>query len=79
MGCVHQSCAAGTSLGEELMGHSSLGGGDFILGCLITFQICHKSSYESAVVIKTEHQLTLLQLSKFNDLSPTLAPVIAIY
>ena len=44
MGCVHQSCAARTSLGEELMGFSSLGAGDFILGGLITLKFCHKPS-----------------------------------
>ena len=37
MGCVHQNCAAGTSLGEELVGRSSLGAGDFILDGLIIF------------------------------------------
>ena len=37
------------------MGLSSLGAGDLILGGLITFKICHKPSYESAVVTKTVH------------------------
>ena len=32
---------------------SSLGAGDLILGGLIFFKICHKPSYESAVVTKT--------------------------
>ena len=79
MGCVHQSCEAGTSLGEELMRLSSLGAGDFILGGLITFKICYKPSYESTVVTKTVHQLKFLQLSKFNDGRPTMARVNAIY
>ena len=79
MGCVHQSCEASTSLGEELMGLSSLGAGDFILGGLITFKICYKRSYESTVVAKTVHQLKFLQLSKFNDRRPTMARVNAIY
>ena len=61
------------------MGLSSLGAGDFILGGLITFKIFHKLSYEWAVVTKTMHQLKFLQLSKFNDCSPTMARVIAIY
>ena len=71
IGCVHQSCAAVTSLREELMGLSSLGAGDFILSGLITFKIFHKPSYEWAVVTKTVHKLKFLQLSKFNDRSPT--------
>ena len=54
------------------MGLSSLGVGDLILGALKTFKICHKPSYESAVVTKTVHQLKFLQLSKFNDRSPLL-------
>ena len=78
-GCVHQSHAAGASLGEKLMGYSSLGTGDFILGGLITFKMFHKPTYEWAVVTKTVHQLKFLQLSKFNDRSPTMARVIAIY
>ena len=61
------------------MGLSSLGAGHFILGDLITFKICHKPSYEWAVVTKTVHQLKFLQLSKFNDRSPIMARVIAIY
>ena len=79
IGCVHQSCAAGISLGEELIGLSSLGAGGFILSGLITFKIFHKPSYEWAVVTKTVHQLKFLQLSKFNDHSPTMARVTAIY
>ena len=75
IGCVHQSCAAGT--GAD--GVSSLGAGDFILGGIITFKICHRPSYEWAVVTKTVHQLKFLQLSKFNDRSPTMARVIANY
>ena len=61
------------------MGLSSLGAGDFILGDLITFKIFHKLSYERVVVTKTVHQLTFLQFSEFNDRSPTMARVIAIY
>ena len=61
------------------MGLSSLGAGDFILGSLITFKICHTSSYEWAVVTKSEHQLKFSQLSEFNNRSPTMARVIAIY
>ena len=53
------------------MGLSSLGAGDFILSGLITFKIFHKPSYEWAVVTKTVHKLKFLQLSKFNDRSPT--------
>ena len=79
IGCVHQSCAAVTSLGEELMGFSSLGAGDFILGDLRTFKICHKPSYEWVVVTKTVHQLKFFQLPKFNDRSPTMDQVITIY
>ena len=45
IGCVHQSCTADTSLGEELIGLSSLGAGDFILRGLITFKICGMPSY----------------------------------
>ena len=79
IGCVHQSCAAGTPLGEELIGLSSLGADDLILNGLVTFKICHKPSHESAVVTKTVHELKFLQLSKFNDRNPTMARLIAIY
>ena len=61
------------------MGLSSLGADDFILGGLITFKLFHMLSYEWAVVTKTVHQLKLLQLCKFNDLSPAMARVITIY
>ena len=61
------------------MGLSSLGAGDFILSGLIAFKIFHKPSYEWAVATKTVHQLKFLQLSKFNDRSPTMARVIANY
>ena len=61
------------------MGISSLGAGDFILGGLITFKICHEPSYEWVVVTKTVHQLKFMQLSKFNDRSPTMPRVTAIY
>ena len=79
MGCVHQSFATGASLGEKRTRLSSLGAGDFILGGLVTLKICHKSSYEWTVVTKTVHQLTFLQLSKFNDCRPTMARVNTIY
>ena len=61
------------------MGLSSLGAGDFILGSLITFKICHASSYEWAVVTKSVHQLKFSQLSKFNNRSPTMTRVTATY
>ena len=79
IGSVHQSCAAGTSLGEELMRLSCLVAGNLILGGLITFKIFHKPSYVWAVITKTVHQLKFLQLSKFNDSSPNMARIIAIY
>ena len=79
IGCVHQSWTAGTSLGEELMGLSSLGANDLILSGLITFKICHKPCYEWVVVTKTVHHLKFLQLSKFNDRSPIMARIVAIY
>ena len=60
IGSVHQSYTAGASLGEELIGLSSLGAGDFILR-------------------GTVHQLKLLELSKFDNRSSTLARNIAIY
>ena len=61
------------------MGFSSLGAGEFILGGLITFKICHKPSYEWTVVTKTVYQLKFLQLSKFIERSPTTARAIAVY
>ena len=61
------------------MGLSTLDDGDFILSGLITFKICHKPSYEWNVVTKVLHQLKFLQLSKFNDRSPTMVQVIPIY
>ena len=76
---VHQSHAAGASLGKELIGLSSLGAGDFILSGFVTSKICHMSSYERTMVTKTVHQLQLLQFSKSDDRSPTMAGVIAIY
>ena len=48
---VHQSYTAGASLGEELIGISSLGAGDFILCCLIAIKICHVPSYGWAIVL----------------------------
>ena len=71
--CVLQSCTSGTSLGEELIGLSTLGAGDFILRGLITLKICHMPSYEWAVVTETVNLLKLLQLFKFNDRSPNMA------
>ena len=44
-----------------------------------SFKICHKPSYEWAVVTKTVHQLKFLKLSIFSDGSSTMARVIAIY
>ena len=79
IGSVHQSYTAGASLGEELIGISSLGGGDFILCGLIAFKICHMPSYGWAMITKIVHQLKLFQLSRFDDLSPTMARVITIY
>ena len=51
IGSVHQSYTAGASLGEELIGISSLGAGDFILCCLIAIKICHVPSYGWAIVL----------------------------
>ena len=68
MGSVHQSYTAGASLGEELIGISSLGAGDFILCGLIAIKICHVPSYGWAIV----HQLKLLELSRLGDRSPTM-------
>ena len=79
IGSVHQSYTAGASLGEELIGISSLGGGDFILCGLIAFKICHMPSYGWAIITKIVHQLKLMQLSRFDDRSPTMARVITIY
>ena len=79
IGSVHKSYTAGAFLGEELIGLSSLGAGDFILRVLIAFKICHMPSYGWAMITKIVHQLTLLQLSEFDDCSPTMARVIAIY
>ena len=61
------------------MGFSYLGADNFMVGGLITFKIFHRPSYEWAGVTKTVHQLRFLQLPKFNDRSPTMARVIAIY
>ena len=68
-----------TSLGEELIGLSSLGAGDFILRGLITFKISGMASYGWAMVTKIVHQLKLLQLFRFDDRSPSMARVITIY
>ena len=76
---VHQSYTAGAFLGEELIELSSLGAGDFILRGLIAFKICHMPSYGWAVITKIVYQLKILQSSKFDDRSPTMARVIAIY
>ena len=75
---IHQSHTAGASLGEKLIGLSSLGAGDFILRGLIAFKICLMPSYGWAMITKIVHQLTLLQFSKCDDRSPTMARVIAI-
>ena len=75
---VHQSHTAGASLGKELIGLSSLGAGDFILRGLIAFKTCLTPSYVWAMITKIVHQLKLLQFSKFDDRSPTMARVIAI-
>ena len=79
IGSVHQSYTAGASLGEELIGISSLGAGDFILRGLIAFKICHMPSYGWAMITKIVHQLKLLQLSRCDSCSPTMAQVITIY
>ena len=79
IGCVHQSCTADTSLGEELIGLSSLGAGDFVLHGLIIFKTCGMSSYGWAMVTKTVHQLKLLQLFGFDDRKLSMARVITIY
>ena len=75
---VHQSHTAGASLGEELIGLSSLGAGDFILRGLIAFKTYLMPSYVWTMITKIVHQLKLLQFSKFDDRSPTMARVIAI-
>ena len=71
--------SAGTSLGEELIGLSSLGAGDLTLRGLIAFKICHMASYGWAMVSEIVHLLKLLQLSKFDDRSQTMPQVIAIF
>ena len=73
IGSVQQSHAAGSSLGEELIGLSSLGADDFILRGHIVFKIFHVPSYGWAMATKIVHQLKLLQLSRFDDRSPTMA------
>ena len=79
IGSVHQSYTAGASLGEELIGISSLDAADLILRGLIAFKICHMPSYGWAMITKIVHQLKLLQLPRFNDGSPIMARVITIY
>ena len=79
IGSVHQSYTAGASLGEELIGISSLGAGDFILDGLIAFKICHMPIYGLAMITKIVHQLKFLQLSRFDDRSSTIPRVITIY
>ena len=79
IGSVHQSYTAGASLGEELIGISSLGAGDFILDGLIAFKICHMPNYGLAMITKIVHQLKFLQLSRFDDRSSTIPRVITIY
>ena len=70
---LHQSHTAGASLGEDLIGLSSLAAGEFTLLGLITFKICSMPSYEWAMVTKNVHQLKLLQMSRSDDCSPTMA------
>ena len=79
IGSVHQSYTAGAALGEELIGISSVGVGDFILCGLIAFKICHMPNYGWAMITNIVHQLKLLQLSRSDDRSPTMARVITIY
>ena len=67
------------SLGEELVGISSLGGDDFILCGIIAFKIFQMPSYKWSMTSKIVHQLKLLQLSRFDDRSPTIARVITIF
>ena len=73
IGSVHQSHTAGASLGEELIRIFSLGAGDFILFGLIAW------SHKCAMISKIVHQLKLLELSRFDDRSRTMARVITIY
>ena len=79
VGCVHQSCTVDKSLGEELIGLSSLGAGDFILRGLIIFKMCGMPSYGWAMVTKTVHQLKLLQLFRSDDCRLSMARVTTIY
>ena len=76
IGSLCESYTAGASLGEELMGISSLDAADFILCGLIAFKICHRPSYGWAMITKIVHELKLLQLPRFDDGSPTMAWVI---
>ena len=75
---VHQSHIAGAFLGEEPIKLSSLGAGDFILRGLIAFKTCLMPSYVWAIITKIVHQLKLLQFSKSDGRSPTMARIIAI-
>ena len=59
IGSVHQSHAPGASLGEEFIGLSSLGAGDFILRGLIAFKTCRMPSYGWDMITKIVHQLKL--------------------
>ena len=79
IGNIHQRYTAGASLGEELTGISYLGAGDCGLRGLIAFKICHMPSYGWAMITKIVHQLKLLQLSRFENQSPTMARAITIY
>ena len=76
IGSLHESYAAVASLGEELIGISFLDAADLILRGLIAFKICHMPSYGWAMITKIVHDLKLLQLSRFDDSSPTMAWVI---
>ena len=78
IGSVHQNHRAGASLGEGLIGLSSLGVGDFILGGLIAFKISHMPSYGWVMITKILYQLKLLQFSKFDDCTLTMDRVIGI-
>ena len=75
---VYQSHTAGASLGDELIGLSSLGAGVFILRGLIAFKTCPMPSHLWIMITEIVHQLKLSQFSKFDDGSLTMARVIAI-
>ena len=70
---VHQSDTAGASLGEELIGLSSLSAGDFTLRGLIAFKTYLMPSNVWTMITKIVHQLKLLHFSKLDDCSPVIA------